>query len=83
MFAPDLAKLKRSIQDIYDYPLRPGATDTLNRLLRSGAPDEELADRVIDLRDRDELTRRGGARRTRGATNHLLDGAGGSAVGED
>jgi len=54
--APNLDEVKRATQDIYDHPLKGGATDAINRLLRSGAPDEEIGHRVIELRNRDELT---------------------------
>jgi len=43
--------LLRAIDDIYRYPLRPSATDTLNRQLRSGISDETLAQLIIALRD--------------------------------
>jgi len=48
-------ELLRSINDIYRYPLRPSATDTLNRQLRSGISDMNLAQLVIALRDEDRL----------------------------
>ena len=51
----DTPALKRSIEDIYRYPLRQGAADILNRHLRSGISDQALAERVIDLRDEDRL----------------------------
>ena len=51
----DTPALRRSIEDIYRYPLRQGATDILNRHLRSGIFDQALAERVIDLRDEDRL----------------------------
>lgn len=44
---PDLAK---AIEEIYRYPLRPLAVDTLNRQLRSGLSDQALAELVITLR---------------------------------
>jgi hypothetical protein len=50
-----VAALGRAVQDIYTYPLRPLAVDTLNRLLRSGVRDEELAERVIEMRDEGRL----------------------------
>ena len=49
---PDLAK---AIEEIYRFPLRPSATDILNRQLRSGISDEKLAELVITLRDEDRL----------------------------
>ena len=48
-------ELRRAIEDIYRYPLRQGATDTLNRQLRSGISDQALAELVIALRDEDRL----------------------------
>jgi len=38
------------LEDIYKYPLQETAKDTLNRQLRSGMKDEQLASLVIDLR---------------------------------
>ena len=49
---PDLAK---AIEEIYRFPLRQSATDILNRQLRSGIPDEKLAELVMALRDGDRL----------------------------
>lgn len=49
---PELAKV---IEEIYRYPLRQSAIDTLNRQLRSGISDEKLADLVIALHDEDRL----------------------------
>ncbi|HET6883207.1 MAG TPA: helicase-related protein, partial [Pirellulales bacterium] len=48
-------ELLRAIDDIYRYPLRPTTIDTLNRQLRSGISDEELAALVVALRDEDRL----------------------------
>ena len=42
-------ELKQVIENIYRYPLRPVATDILNRQLRSAISNEDLADLVIDL----------------------------------
>jgi hypothetical protein len=47
--------LLKAIEDIYRYPLRQSAIDTLNRQLRSGLSDEALAQLVIALRDEDRL----------------------------
>ncbi len=49
-------ELARAIDDVYRYPLRSTATDTLNRQLRSGIEDEQLAELVIALRDDDRLS---------------------------
>ena len=51
----DTEPLRRAIDDIYRYPLRQAAVDTLNRQLRSGVSDEALAELVIALRDEDRL----------------------------
>ena len=51
----DTPELRRAIEDIYRYPLRQSATDTLNRQLRSGISDQALAELVIALRDEDRL----------------------------
>ena len=47
--------LHRTIDEIYRYPLRQAAVDTLNRQLRSGVSDETLAELVIALRDEGRL----------------------------
>jgi hypothetical protein len=49
-------ELLRAIEDIYRHPLRSTATDTLNRQLRSGISDQQLAELVIALRDDDRLS---------------------------
>ena len=51
----DTELLRRAIDDIYRYPLRQAALDTLNRQLRSGVSDEALAELVITLREEDRL----------------------------
>ena len=51
----DVDALHRSINDIYRYPLRPSAVDTLNRQLRSGVSDDQLAEIVMSLREEDKL----------------------------
>ncbi|MFV1975216.1 MAG: C-terminal helicase domain-containing protein, partial [Candidatus Scalindua sp.] len=48
-------ELLKAIDDIYRYPLRQTATDTLNRQLRSGVSDETLAQLVIALREEARL----------------------------
>ena len=52
----DTAQLRRAVEDIYNYPLRQVAIDTLNRQLRSGISDEDLASRVIELREEGRLS---------------------------
>ena len=51
----DREALHLAIDDIYRYPLRQSAVDTLNRQLRSGVDDMQLADIVISLREQDRL----------------------------
>jgi hypothetical protein len=51
----DLPDLTKAIEEIYRFPLRQSATDTLNRQLRAGISDEKLAELVIALRDEDRL----------------------------
>ena len=53
LFEPQ--KLHKAIEDIHRYPLRPTAIDTLNRQLRAGISDEDLAELVMALRDEDRL----------------------------
>jgi superfamily II DNA or RNA helicase len=52
----DSQELRRAIEDIYNYPLRQVAVDTLNRQLRSGISDQDLASRVIELREEGRLS---------------------------
>jgi hypothetical protein len=49
------AELLRALDQMYAYPLRQSATDTLNRLLRTGVSDAQLADRVAALYEEDRL----------------------------
>ena len=51
----DSEDLRQAINDIYRYPLRQAAVDTLNRQMRSGIDDPSLADLVIQMRDEDRL----------------------------
>ena len=48
--------LERAVDDLYKYPLRASATDTLNRQLRSSIDDEDLANLVIGLWKDDRLS---------------------------
>ena len=48
----------KAIDDVYKYPLRQSATDILNRQLRAGVSDEDLAELVISLRNDDSLSLR-------------------------
>ena len=50
--SPELAKV---IEELYRYPLRQTAVDTLNRQLRSGISDQDLASLVIALRQEERL----------------------------
>jgi hypothetical protein len=47
--------LHRVIDEIYRFPLRPVATDTINRQLRSGISDEQFVTLVLTLREADRL----------------------------
>jgi len=51
----DREELAKAIDEIYRYPLRSSATDTLNRQLKSGINDEILAELVCALRAEDRL----------------------------
>lgn len=57
LFEP--TELHRAIEEVYRYPLRDAAKDGLNRLLRLHATNEELAQKVITLRDADALCAKG------------------------
>ncbi len=48
-------ELLKAIDDIYRYPLRQSALDTLNRQLRSGISNQKLAELVVALRRDDRL----------------------------
>lgn len=50
-----LKEVEKVIDEIYRYPLRQSATDTLNRQLRSGVSNEALASLVVMLRNEDRL----------------------------
>jgi hypothetical protein len=47
--------IEKALDEIYKFPLRQTATDTLNRQMKSGITDEGLARLVIALRDEDRL----------------------------
>ncbi|MCY7274961.1 MAG: DEAD/DEAH box helicase [Phormidesmis sp. CAN_BIN44] len=49
------ADLLKAIDDIYQHPLRQSSVDLLNRQLKSGINDQQLADLVIGLRMDDRL----------------------------
>ncbi len=52
---PPAPELHKAIDEIYRYPLQESARDTLNRQLRSGIGDDDLANMVISLRDANRL----------------------------
>jgi hypothetical protein len=47
--------LSAAIDEVYRFPLRQAAVDTLNRRLKEGINDHQLADLVMALRDEDRL----------------------------
>ena len=49
-------ELKRTIDDIYKYPLREYARETINRQLKTGINDEDLVNLVIALREEGKLS---------------------------
>lgn len=49
-------ELNKAIQDIYDHPLREYARETLNRHLKSGISDEDLASLLVSLREEGKLS---------------------------
>ncbi|MBK8174843.1 MAG: NgoFVII family restriction endonuclease [Rhodospirillales bacterium] len=51
----DLPALGKAIEEIYRFPLRQSATDTLNRQMKSGISDDKLAELVLALREEDRL----------------------------
>jgi SNF2 family DNA or RNA helicase len=53
LFASD--ELRAAVNEIYNYPLREAARDTLNRQLRAQISDERLVELVLALRSEDRL----------------------------
>jgi len=51
----DMDALHKAIEEIYRYPLRDQTTVKLNRQLRSGVSDEELARLVLSIREEGQL----------------------------
>lgn len=47
--------LGRAIDDIYNHPLQENAVNTLNRQLRAGIEDKDLAELVVTLREEGDL----------------------------
>ena len=52
----DTVALKRTIDDIYHYPLKESARELINRRMRFGIADEEMAEMLIKLRDEGRLS---------------------------
>lgn len=48
-------QLKKAVDDIYKYPLKEFARETLSRQLKAGILDDQLANLVISLREDDKL----------------------------
>ncbi len=48
-------ELVKAIDEMFRYPLLQSATDSLNRQLRIGVTDEQLAQLVVALREEDKL----------------------------
>ena len=51
-------ELERTLDDIYRFPLRQAATDLLNKRIREGIGNHQLAELVMSLREDDILSRR-------------------------
>jgi len=51
----DSDRLRRAIEDVYNLPLQKMVVDILNRQLRSGISDDDLAGRVLELREEGRL----------------------------
>ncbi len=56
--SPESKELNRTIDDLYRFPLRQAATDLLNKRLREGIGNHQLAEVVMQLRRDDILSRR-------------------------
>lgn len=48
--------LLKALDDIYRFPMREGARDVLNRQLKAGIQDQQLAELVVSLRAEDRLS---------------------------
>ena len=55
LFESSFAELNKALDEIYAYPMRPVAVDTLNRQLKAGISDQQLAELVLMLRAEDRL----------------------------
>lgn len=47
--------LKKAVDDIYKYPFKEFARETLNRQLKAGVSDDDLVNLVVSLREEDKL----------------------------
>lgn len=47
--------IKKAVDDIYKYPFKEFARETLNRQLKAGISDEDLVNLVVSLREEDKL----------------------------
>lgn len=52
----DTVPLQRTIEDIYKHPLRSVAADTLNRHIKTGCTDQDLAELAMALREEGRLS---------------------------
>jgi hypothetical protein len=48
-------QLKKAVDDIYKYPLKEFARETLSRQLKAGIADDQLASLAVSLREEDKL----------------------------
>lgn len=48
-------QLKKAVDDVYKYPLKEFARETLNRQMKAGIGDDQLAALVVSLREEDKL----------------------------
>jgi hypothetical protein len=55
LFEASFAELNKALDEIYRFPLRQVAVDMLNRQLRTGISDSQLAELVLMLRDEGRL----------------------------
>ncbi len=55
LFAHEAEPLLKALDQIYRYPLREAAKNSINRQLRSGISDNDLAELVLNLHDNESL----------------------------
>ena len=48
-------RIDRVMEEIYRYPLRQSATDSLNRQIKAGIPDQHLVELILTLREDERL----------------------------